>query len=172
MKSLGIVSGYFDLLPCGKRFSDISEKPRVERNSRNLPCRTRRSHAFGNTLIGWILSAPKSRVWLRLRLPSRLTLQTRALGRGVENRKSAKFRRGSNTVITPIQNPLCGFHGRGKIEEDRGNYVFFSESFLGNFRDAGVFRNFWADDLCGWTAFWGQVLPSGAEPPHAPCREI
>ena len=32
---------------------------------------------------------------------------------------------------------------RGKIEEDRGNYVFFSEPSLGNFRDAGVFRNFW-----------------------------
>ena len=56
---------------------------------------------------------------------------------------------------------------RGKIKEDRGNHVFFSEPFLGNFRDAGVFKNFWADGLCGWTAFWGQASPLGAEPPNA-----
>ena len=58
-----------------------------------------------------------------------------------------KFRRGSNTVITPFKTHRADF----KIEEDRGNYVFFSEPFLGNFRDAGVFRNFWADGLFGWT---------------------
>ena len=57
---------------------------------------------------------------------------------------------------------------RGKIEEDRGNYVFFSEPFLGNFRDTGVFRNSWADGLCGWAASWSQASPLGAEPPpHA-----
>ena len=51
---------------------------------------------------------------------------------------------------------------RGKIEEDWGNCVFFSVPCLGKFRDAGVFRNFWAHGLCGWTAFWGQVSPLGA----------
>ena len=52
-----------------------------------------------------------------------------------------------------------------KIEEITFSLVFFV--FFGNFRDAGVFRNFWADGLCGWTAFWGQASPLGAEPPHA-----
>ena len=55
-----------------------------------------------------------------------------------------------------------------KIEEDRGIYVFFSEEFLGNFRDAGVFRYFWADGLCGWTSFWGQVSPLELNPPNPP----
>ena len=39
-------------------------------------------------------------------------------------------------------------------------------------RDAGIFKNVWADSLCGWTAFWGQVSPLGAEPPTPPCREF
>ena len=57
---------------------------------------------------------------------------------------------------------------RGKIVEDRGNYVFFSEPFLGNFRDAGVFRKCWADGLCEWTAFWGQASPLELNPSTPP----
>ena len=54
-------------------------------------------------------------------------------------------------MITPFKTHRADFKiedNRGKIEEDRGNYLFFSEPFLGNLRDAGVFRNFWADGLC------------------------
>ena len=64
---------------------------------------------------------------------------------------------------------------RGKIEEgsmktgeDRGNYVFFSEPSLGNFRDAGVFFEF----LGGWSVQMGCILGPGfafgAEPPPPP----
>ena len=80
-----------------------------------------------------------------------------------QSQRPAKFRRGSNTVITPFQTQRVDLkidEDRGKIKErsredcgkiekrsrkieaDRGNCVFFSEPFLGNSRDAGVFRNF------------------------------
>ena len=115
---------------------------------------------------------------------------------------SAKFRRESNTVITPFKTHRADFkveEDRGKIEgrsrkieedrgrlrkieddrgrsrkikEDRGNYVFFCEPFLGKFRDAGVCREFLGRGSVRMDCVLGPGFAFGAEPPTPPCREI
>ena len=57
------------------------------------------------------------------------------------------FRHGSNTMITPFNTHRADFKIEERSRKDQGHCVFFSEPFLGNFRDAGVFRNL----LGGWT---------------------
>ena len=111
---------------------------------------------------------------------------------------TAKFRRGSNTVITPFKAHRADFkieedRGRSRnIKEDRGsakrsrkieersrkdrgrsrNDVFFSEMFLGNFRDAGVLGIFGRMVCADGPRLGARLRLEEQNPPTPPSREI